>query len=195
MDISKIPTGDNPPHELNAVIEIPMGDSHTKYEFDKDSGALFVDRFLHTAMRYPANYGFIPRTLAADGDPIDVLVVSPAPVYPGTVIRCRPIGVLMMEDEKGRDEKILAVPVNRLHPSHKAVVTYEDLSPHLVEQVAHFFEHYKDLEPGKWVTIGEWLGPDEACKLISQAIADYNLAPTQPHAVAADDPPAKGGGT
>ena len=177
MDLSKIPTGDNPPEILNAVIEIPSGDSYTKYEFDKETGALFVDRFLHTAMRYPANYGFIPRTLAADGDPIDVMVLCPAPVYPGTVIRCRPIGALMMEDEKGRDEKLLAVPVDRLHPSHQTVKSYADLTPHVLEQIAHFFEHYKDLEPGKWVKIGGWLGPEEACTIVRKAIADYVRPP------------------
>lgn len=187
MDLDKIPAGDDPPDIINAVIEIPSGDSFAKYEFDKTSGALFVDRFLYTAMRYPENYGFVPGTLADDGDPVDVLVLSPASVYPGTVIRCRPIGVLMMEDEKGPDEKILAVPIERLHPSHKAIARYSDLAPNILHQIVHFFEHYKDLEPGKWVKIGEWLGPEEARGIIGKAMARYGDHPPADRPAAAGD--------
>ncbi len=127
MDIAKIPVGRNPPKDLNALIEIPLGGVPVKYELDKDSGALFVDRFLHTAMFYPGNYGFIPHTLSADGDPCDVLVVGQVPVVPGAIIRCRPVGALMMEDEGGKDEKILAVPIDALHPFYIGVKSYEDL--------------------------------------------------------------------
>ena len=142
-----------------------------KYEFDKASGALFVDRFLHTAMFYPGNYGFIPHTLSHDGDPCDVLVVGNVPVVPGAVIRCRPVGALLMEDEAGGDEKILAVPVDALHPFHSNVRSHEDLPAVLTGQIAHFFQHYKDLEKGKWVSGIKWVGPDEAGRMIEQAIA------------------------
>jgi inorganic pyrophosphatase len=171
MDISRISIGPNPPREVHAVIEIPQGGIPVKYELDKDSGALFVDRFLHTAMYYPGNYGFIPHTLSADGDPCDILVVGQVPVVAGAVIRSRPIGVLMMEDEAGPDEKIVAVPVDGLHPFYAGVGTYRDLPPILCEQIAHFFEHYKDLEKGKWVTIGRWLGVEDAERLIEEGIA------------------------
>ncbi len=170
MDIRQIPVGENPPRDVNAVIEIPLGGVPVKYEIDKASGALFVDRFLHTAMFYPGNYGFIPHTLSADGDPCDVLVVSQVPVVPGAVIRCRPVGALMMEDEAGGDEKILAVPVDALHPFYKGVQSYRDLPPIMCEQMAHFFQHYKDLEKGKWVTIARWLDADGAEQLIIDAI-------------------------
>jgi inorganic pyrophosphatase len=152
MDIRKIRTGENPPHEVNVIIEIPMGGYPVKYELDKDSGAMFVDRFLHTSMVYPGNYGFIPHTLALDGDPIDVLVVGQTPVASGAVIRSRPIGALLMEDEAGADEKILAVPVDELYPFFSKVKNYRDLPDILCDQVGHFFQHYKDLEKGKWVT-------------------------------------------
>ena len=166
MDISLIPVGVNPPDDINAVIEIPQGGLPVKYEIDKSSGALFVDRFLHTAMHYPANYGFVPHTLSDDGDPCDILVVSQTPVVPGAVIRSRPIGALMMTDEAGPDEKIIAVPVNKLHPFYQGVASFTDLPMILREQIAHFFQHYKDLEKGKWVTAAEWVGPDEAKALI-----------------------------
>jgi inorganic pyrophosphatase len=171
MDIRQIPVGKNPPKDVNAVIEIPLGGVPVKYEIDKESGALFVDRFLHTAMFYPGNYGFIPHTLSADGDPCDVLVVSQVPVVPGAVIRCRPVGALVMEDEAGGDEKILAVPVDALHPFYKGVQSYRDLPPIMCEQMAHFFQHYKDLEKGKWVTIVRWLDAEGAEQLIVEAIA------------------------
>ncbi|HRI11257.1 MAG TPA: inorganic diphosphatase, partial [Nannocystaceae bacterium] len=143
MDLSKIAIGDDPPADVNAVIEIPQGGEPVKYELDKASGAMFVDRFLHTAMFYPGNYGFIPHTLSADGDPCDVLVVGQVPVVPGAVIRCRPIGALLMEDEAGPDEKIVAVPVDKLHPFYSGVSTYSDLPKILTDQIAHFFQHYK----------------------------------------------------
>jgi inorganic pyrophosphatase len=171
MDIAKIPTGRAPPHDINVVVEIPQGGVPVKYELDKASGAVFVDRFLHTAMFYPGNYGFVPHTLALDGDPIDVLVVGPAAVVPGAVVRCRPIGALIMEDEQGPDEKILAVPVDELHPFYTGVRSYRDLPPILCDQIAHFFTHYKDLEAGKWVKVARWADAEEAAALIAGAIA------------------------
>ncbi len=170
MDISKIPIGVNPPFDVNVFIEIPQGGEPVKYELDKESGALFVDRFLHTAMFYPGNYGFIPHTLSLDGDPCDVLVIGQSRVVAGAVIRSRPIGALLMEDQAGPDEKIVAVPVDELHPFHSGVRSYEDLPSILCDQIAHFFQHYKDLEAGKWVTIVRWVGPDEAMQLIRDAI-------------------------
>ena len=142
MDISKIPVGKNPPTDVNVIIEVPMGSEPIKYEMDKDSGALFVDRFLHTAMNYPCNYGFIPHTLSGDGDPADVLVFGRRPLMPGCVVAARPIGVLLMEDEGGEDEKILAVPQSRLHPFFNDVKSYKDLPQILLDQIAHFFEHF-----------------------------------------------------
>lgn len=174
MDISRITSGKNPPKDIHAVIEIPLGGVPVKYEIDKKSGALFVDRFLHTAMFYPGNYGFIPHTLSADGDPCDVLVVSQVPVVAGAVIRCRPVGALLMEDEAGGDEKILAVPVDALHPFYSGVQSYRDLPPIMCEQIAHFFQHYKDLEKGKWVTIARWLDADGAEQLVMDGIARCN---------------------
>lgn len=170
MDISKISIGKNPPTDINVIVEIPQGGVPVKYEIDKESGALFVDRFVHTAMYYPGNYGFIPHTLSEDGDPCDVLVVGQMAVVSGCVIRCRPIGVLVMEDESGPDEKILAVPVQKLHPFYDNVKTYEDLPRILIDQIGHFFEHYKDLEKGKWVKVVKWLGPDDAGRMIEQGI-------------------------
>lgn len=171
MDLTKIPAGRAPPHDVNVVVEIPQGGEPVKYELDKASGAVFVDRFLHTAMFYPGNYGFVPPTLAEDGDPLDVLIVGPVPVVPGAVVRCRPIGALMMEDEQGPDEKIIAVPVEALHPYYSNVQSYRDLPPILCDQIAHFYRHYKDLEAGKWVKISRWAEADEAAALITAAIA------------------------
>lgn len=176
MDVSKIPTGVNPPYDVNAIIEIPQGGEPVKYELDKESGAIFVDRFLHTAMFYPGNYGFIPHTLADDGDPVDVLVVGPTPVVPGAVIRVRPIGTLMMTDEAGGDEKVLAVPVDKLHPFYVGVDSWRSLPAILTEQIAHFFKHYKDLEKGKSVEITRWADAEETGDIIRQAIARYNEA-------------------
>jgi inorganic pyrophosphatase len=171
MDIDKIGSGPSPPWDVHVLVEIPRGSTEpVKYEIDKASGALFVDRFLHTAMFYPANYGFIPGTLSADGDPIDVLVVSRSPVVPGAVIRSRPIGALVLEDEAGGDEKIIAVPVDALHPFYSDVKSYQDLPPIMRDQIAHFFQHYKDLEKDKWVRISDWIDADEAAGLIEAAI-------------------------
>lgn len=170
MDISQIPIGRNPPKDVNVIVEIPQGGVPVKYELDKDSGALMVDRFLHTAMYYPGNYGFIPHTLAEDGDPMDVMIVTQAQLVPGCVVRCRPVGVLQMHDEAGGDEKILAVPVDKLHPFYAGVRSYKDLPTILIEQIAHFFKHYKDLEKGKEVTLGDWAGPEVAERLIIDSI-------------------------
>lgn len=170
MDLKLIPAGRNPPKDVHAVIEIPLGGVPVKYEFDKVSGAIFVDRFLHTAMFYPGNYGFIPHTLSEDGDPCDIMVISQVPVVPGAVIRCRPVGALLMEDEAGKDEKILAVPVDALHPFYTGIVNYTDLPTVMIEQIAHFFQHYKDLEKGKWVTIVKWLDAAGAERIIAEAI-------------------------
>ena len=171
MDISKIAIGRNPPHDINVIIEVPMGGEPVKYEMDKVSGALFVDRFLHTAMFYPGNYGFVPHTLSADGDPIDVLVVGQTPLVPGAVVRVRPIGALIMADEGGGDEKLIGVPVDALHPFYSDILQVADLPVTLAEQIEHFFKHYKDLEKGKWVTIGRWVDAAGAVGLLNEAIA------------------------
>jgi inorganic pyrophosphatase len=176
MDIAKIPVGKAPPWDVNVIVEIPLQGAPVKYEVDKESGAMFVDRFVHTAMHYPANYGFIPHTLAEDGDPMDALVVAPLPVITGSVVRCRPVGVLVMEDEGGRDEKLICVPVDKLHPYHTRITSYEELPSILLKQIAHFFEHYKDLEEGKWVKVIGWEGADAAAKVIIDAIARENAS-------------------
>jgi len=170
MNIDKIPAGENTPWDINVIVEVPMGVKPIKYEMDKESGAIFVDRFMHTAMYYPCNYGFVPHTLSGDGDPADVLVVSNHPIDPGVVVRSRPIGVLMMEDESGQDEKILAVPVTKLHPYYDGVKEYTDLPQTLLDQISHFFEHYKDLEKEKWVKVTGWYGSEKAAELINEAI-------------------------
>jgi inorganic pyrophosphatase len=180
MDVRLISAGRKPPKDLHAVIEIPLGGVPVKYEMDKDSGALFVDRFLHTAMFYPGNYGFIPQTLSLDGDPCDVLVVTQIPVVPGAVIRCRPVGALVMEDEAGSDEKVIAVPVDDLHPFYTGIRSYRDLPPIMCEQIAHFFRHYKDLEKGKWVSIIDWLDAEPAEQLVLQAIQRYGMTHRKP---------------
>ena len=180
MDLNCISIGRNPPEEINAVIEVPVGGVPVKYELDKRSGAMYVDRFLHTAMFYPANYGFIPHTLSMDGDPVDVLVVGRVPVIPGAIIRSRPIGVLVMEDEAGQDEKVLAVPVDALHPYHSNVSSYLDLPEVERQQIEHFFKHYKDLEPGKWAKLSHWGGPEEAMRMIIEAIARAKHAANNP---------------
>jgi inorganic pyrophosphatase len=172
MNLDKISIGHNAPWDVNVVIEIPVGGPPVKYELDKESGALFVDRFLHTAMYYPANYGFIPHTISADGDPVDALVLNREPVVPGAVIRARPIGVLLMEDEAGQDEKLLMVPVDKLHPYYSTVKSVEDLPAIVKEQIAHFFEHYKDLEKNKWVKVLGWDTPEAAAALIQAGMAN-----------------------
>ena len=173
MDISKIAVGKNPPEDINVVIEVPQHADPIKYELDKDSGAIFVDRFMHTAMHYPCNYGFVPNTLSEDGDPVDVLVVSPFAFVPGCVVTCRPVGVLKMEDEAGVDAKLLAVPVSKLNPAYDHVQGPSDLPDFLLDQIQHFFEHYKDLEKGKWVKVTGWAGVDEAKREIKASIDRY----------------------
>jgi inorganic pyrophosphatase len=170
MRIDAIATGKNPPEDINVIIEVPVGGEPIKYEMDKASGTLFVDRFLYTPMRYPGNYGFVPHTLSADGDPIDVLVCNTRAIVPGAVINCRPIGVLVMEDEAGGDEKVIAVPSNKITKRYERIKTVTDMPEITLQQIQHFFEHYKDLEPGKWVKLNHWGGVDEAQRLIVEAI-------------------------
>ena len=171
MRIDAIAVGHNPPEDVNVIIEVPIGGEPIKYEMDKAAGTLVVDRFLHTPMRYPGNYGFVPHTLSEDGDPIDVLVANTRPIVPGAVINVRPIGVLRMVDDAGGDEKILAVPVPKLTKRYAHVMNYTDLPKIALEQVQHFFEHYKDLEPGKWVKMNGWGDAAEAKTFIREAIA------------------------
>jgi inorganic pyrophosphatase len=178
MRLDAIATGKNPPDDINVVIEVPVGGEPIKYEMDKASGTLFVDRFLYTPMRYPGNYGFIPHTLSEDGDPIDVLICNTRTIVPGAVMSCRPIGVLVMEDEGGGDEKILAVPSERISKRYDRIRTVADLPPITLQQIQHFFEHYKDLEPGKWVKMKSWGDVDQARKLIVEAIARAKLKPS-----------------
>jgi inorganic pyrophosphatase len=170
MRLDAIPIGKAPPHDINVVIEVPVGGEPIKYEMDKPSGALFVDRFLYTPMRYPGNYGFVPHTLSSDGDPIDVLVCNTRAIVPGAVINCRPVGVLIMEDDGGGDEKLLAVPSSKLTKRYDSVKTTADLPKITLEQIEHFFSHYKDLEPGKWVKIKGWGDVKMAEKLLIEAI-------------------------
>ncbi len=170
MRIEAIPAGSNPPEDVNVIIEVPVGGEPIKYEMDKDSGALYVDRFLYTSMRYPGNYGFVPHTLSDDGDPIDVLVANTRAITPGAVINCRPIGALMMTDEAGGDEKIIAVPSAKLTRRYENVHDYNDLPDITIEQIEHFFAHYKDLEGKKWVKVEGWVDADAAKKLIQEGI-------------------------
>ncbi|MEP9375849.1 inorganic diphosphatase [Aquabacter sp. CN5-332] len=170
MRIDAIKIGKNPPHEVNVVIEVPIGGEPIKYELDKEAGTLFVDRFLYTPMRYPGNYGFIPHTLSGDGDPCDVLIANTRPIIPGAVIAARPVGVLLMEDEAGEDEKIIAVPAPKLTKRYDKVQTYSDLPEITLQQIEHFFSHYKDLEPNKWVKIVRWGNAEEAFRLINEGI-------------------------
>lgn len=171
MRLDAIEIGKNPPHDINVIIEVSVGGEPIKYEMDKASGTLVVDRFLYTPMRYPGNYGFVPHTLSEDGDPIDVLVCNTRTIIPGAVINCRPIGVLVMEDEGGGDEKILAVPTSKISLRYEKVHNYTDLPPISLQQIEHFFVHYKDLEPGKWAKIHTWGDCDEAQRRIQEAIA------------------------
>ena len=170
MRIDAIAIGDNPPNDINVIIEVPVGGQPIKYEMDKNAGVLVVDRFLYTPMTYPGNYGFVPHTLSDDGDPIDVLVCNTRPLVPGCVINARPIAVMMMEDNSGLDEKILAVPSHNLTKRYDKVLSHDDLPDITLQQIVHFFEHYKDLEPGKWVKVGGVEGPDKARSLIIEAI-------------------------
>ena len=170
MRLDAISIGTNPPHEVNVVIEVPIGGEPIKYEMDKAAGTLVVDRFLYTPMRYPGNYGFIPHTLSEDGDPCDVLVANTRPIIAGAVISVRPIGVLRMRDEAGGDEKIVAVPSSKLTKRYDKVRNYKDMPEISVQQIEHFFSHYKDLEPGKWVEFAGWGDAEEAQRLILEAI-------------------------
>ncbi|MBX9705539.1 MAG: inorganic diphosphatase [Gammaproteobacteria bacterium] len=170
MGLLKVKSGKDVPNEVNVVIEIPALSPPVKYEVDKESGAIFVDRFISTAMFYPCNYGYVPNTLSEDGDPVDVLVVTPIPLLAGSVIRARPVGMLKMTDESGVDAKIIAVPVSKLTKEYDNVKTHEDLSPGLLKQIEHFFEHYKDLEAGKWVKVDGWAGIEAAKKEIIASV-------------------------
>jgi len=180
MSLMQVTTGKSIPNEINVIIEIPAYAEPVKYEVDKDSGALFVDRFMGTAMQYPCNYGYVPHTLSDDGDPVDVLVICPNPLLSGSVIACRPIGVLKMTDESGEDAKILAVPVDKLTPLYKKISSFRDVDDAKLAKISHFFEHYKDLEAGKWVRIDGWYGEDEAKKEIVDSIARYENTEDKP---------------
>ena len=173
MLIDRIPSGDKVPDILNAVIEIPAQSDPVKYEVEKDSGAVFVDRFMNVPMYYPCNYGFVPQTLSEDGDPLDILVVTPVPVMTGSVIPCRPLDALEMSDEAGRDLKLLAVPVPGMNGAYDDAQSAQDLPGNLLDQIIHFFEHYKALEPGKWVKVENWLGVEMAKQEIIDSVARY----------------------
>ena len=173
MSLDRVTAGRDPDSDLNVVIEIPMHSDPIKYEVDKETGALFVDRFVSTAMHYPCNYGYVPQTLSDDGDPVDVLVVAPFALVPGVVVRCRPIGMLKMTDEAGGDEKVLAVPIDKLTPLYRHIETARDLPEIMLAQITHFFAHYKDLERGKWVKIDGWGSPEEARRSVREAIARF----------------------
>ena len=181
MDLRNLPRGDNVPNEINVVIEIPTDADPVKYELDKKTGAMYVDRFMNTAMHYPCNYGYVPHTLSKDGDPVDVMVVTTYPLIPGSVILARPIGVLKMTDESGDDAKILAVPNDRCSRMYRGVQDFRDMPGVILEQIAHFFEHYKDLDEGKWVRVGGWYGIDEAKQEILDSIQMYQDAPEKPN--------------
>lgn len=169
----KVSPGDNIPHDINVIIEIPAFSNPVKYEVNKESGVLYVDRFMSTSMHYPCNYGYMPKTLCKDGDPLDVLVTAPFPLLNGSVIRCRPIGLLVMTDESGEDSKLLAVPIDKLSCLYSNVKSHHDLNEMTLKSISHFFEHYKDLEPGKWVKISGWQGVEEACKEIMVGLERY----------------------
>jgi inorganic pyrophosphatase len=176
MSFANITAGKDIPNDFNVVIEIPMNADPIKYEVDKDTGAIFVDRFMMTAMHYPCNYGYIPQTLAADGDPVDVLVITPFPLFPGVVVRCRTIGILKMSDEAGGDAKLIAVPIDKVLPLYRHWKKPEDMQPERLSQIQHFFEHYKDLEKGKWVKVEGWGGPEDAAKEILDGVEAYKKA-------------------
>jgi inorganic pyrophosphatase len=180
MSLDRVPSGKDLPNDFNVIIEIPMNADPIKYEIDKATGALFVDRFLSTAMHYPCNYGYIPHTLSDDGDPADVLVITPFALMPGVVVRCRPIGMLKMVDDAGGDTKLLAVPVDKLTPLYRAIETPRDLPETTISQITHFFGHYKDLEPGKWVKIEGWVGPEEAKAEIMTSVKRFAAARKKP---------------
>ncbi len=180
MNLDRVAPGKSVPEEINVIIEIPAHSDPVKYEVDKETGAMFVDRFMNTAMHYPCNYGYVPHTLSKDGDPVDVLVVTPVPLISGSVIQCRPIGVLTMTDESGDDAKVLAVPISKLCATFARVESIDDMSPLLLDQIAHFFEHYKDLDEGKWVRVEGWKGIEQAQQEILDSIQMYQDAPEKP---------------
>ncbi len=180
MNLDRVSSGKDVPNNINVIIEIPAHSDPVKYEVDKDTGAMFVDRFMGTAMHYPCNYGYVPHTLSDDGDPSDVLVVTPIPLLTGTVIRCRPVGILKMTDESGADAKVLAVPIPKVTPLYNKVSEASDLPQGLLDQIAHFFEHYKDLEPGKWVKVEGWGNAEEAKQEILKSVENYQKAPQKP---------------
>jgi len=180
VGLDRVPAGKDLPNDFNVVIEIPMHAEPIKYEVDKESGAIFVDRFMSTAMHYPCNYGYIPHTIAGDGDPVDVLVMSQFALPPGVVVRCRPIGMLKMTDEAGDDAKLLAVPVDKLTPMYRNVTSPRDLPQIILDQISHFFEHYKDLEPGKFVKVQGWTDAEDAKKEIVAGVNRYNEAKEKP---------------
>ena len=181
MNLDRVTSGKDVPHDINVIIEIPSHSDPVKYEVDKETGAMFVDRFMNTAMHYPCNYGYIPHTLSEDGDPVDVLVVTPVPLISGSVIRCRPIGMLKMIDEAGPDAKLLAVPIDKLCTLYRQVQKAEDMPPLLIAQIAHFFEHYKDLEPNKWVKVEGWVDGNAAKAEILAGVARYQNAKEKPY--------------
>jgi len=181
MSLHEVSSGRGVPDDINVIIEIPLDGVPVKYEVDKRTGAIFVDRMLKTAMRYPCNYGYVPHTLCGDGDPADVLVVMPLPLVPGSVVRVRPVGVLKMTDEAGEDEKIIAVPIEKITGLYRHVKDYTDLPEPTLDQIAHFFDHYKDLERGKWVDIQGWGGVEEARQVILDAIKRFEESPDRPN--------------
>ena len=181
MNLDRVAAGKNIPDEINVIIEIPSHSDPVKYEVDKETGAMFVDRFMSSAMHYPCNYGYVPHTLSKDGDPVDVLVVTPVPLIAGSVIQCRPVGVLKMTDESGDDAKVLAVPIDKLCQTFRKSQNINDIQPMLLDQIAHFFEHYKDLDEGKWVRVDGWANIDEAKAEIMDSVAMYENAPVKPN--------------
>lgn len=181
MNLDRVESGNNIPEELNVIIEIPAHSDPVKYEVDKDTGAMFVDRFMGTPMHYPTNYGYVPHTLSEDGDPVDVLVLTPVPLISGSVITCRPVSILKMEDEAGNDAKILAVPTSKLTDRYNHILTHESVPESLLNSISHFFGHYKDLEEGKWVKINGWGTVEEACSEIITSIERFNSAPVKPN--------------
>ncbi|OGV71465.1 MAG: inorganic pyrophosphatase [Methylophilales bacterium RIFCSPHIGHO2_02_FULL_57_10] len=180
MSLMRVPVGKDIPNDFNVIIEIPMRGEPIKYEVDKESGALFVDRFMTTTMYYPCNYGYIPHTLSEDGDPVDVLVVTPIPVQPGVVIRCRPIGMLRMEDEAGIDAKVLAMPHPKVCGLYNEIESYLDIPDWRLAPISHFFEHYKDLDAGKWVRVDGWVGVEEAKQEILAGVKRYKKSKVKP---------------
>jgi inorganic pyrophosphatase len=181
MNLDRVASGENVPHDVNVIIEVPAHSDPVKYEMDKKTGAMYVDRFMSTAMHYPCNYGYIPHTLSDDGDPVDVMVLTPAPLITGSVVRVRPVGVLKMADEAGDDAKVLAVPVDKVSTLYSRVQDYRDLHETVLKQLAHFFEHYKDLEEGKWVRVAGWGGVDEAKQEILSGVQMFADAVEKPN--------------